>query len=181
LDHCDHGYARFSTPDIAAAAARFLTLLASLDRTEHLLAALRTIRGDVDQRIGTAVSPQRQFSIGGDMDSRKSPRIPVECPLSFCAEGPAGQVIAQDTGTIRDLSSSGCSIQSPTALDKGAYLRITIALPGHDAQVDVDLAKVRWASQHDFGVEFLVLNDREQARLRGFVAFRQDSKPLTLR
>jgi hypothetical protein len=115
------------------------------------------------------------------MDSRKNPRIHIECPLSFCAEGPAGQVILQDTGTIRNLSWSGCSIQSPTALDKGAYLRMTIALPGHDARVDVDLAKVRWATQHGFGVEFLVLNDREQARLRGFVVFRQDSEPLTLR
>jgi PilZ domain-containing protein len=115
------------------------------------------------------------------MDSRKGPRIHVECPLSFCAEGPAGQVIVQDTGTICDLSWSGCSIQSPTALDKGAYLRMTITLPGQDANVAVDLAKVRWASEQGFGVEFLVLNEREQARLRGFVTFRQDSDQLTLR
>jgi hypothetical protein len=168
--------------DIAGAAARFLTLLGSLDATEHLLAARAP---DHSRRPPSQIeaAPDHATAVqhGGDMDSRKNPRIHIECPLSFCAEGPAGQVIVQDIGTIRNLSWSGCSIQSPTALDKGAYLRMTIALPGHDAHVDVDLAKVRWASQHGFGVEFLVLNDREQARLRGFVAFRQDSEPLTLR
>ena len=167
--------------DVATAAARFLTLLGSLDRTEHLLAVLRTLRGDVDDSTEAAPDQATAVHDGGDMDSRKNPRVHIECPLSFCAEGPSGQVIVQDIGTIRNLSWSGCSIQSPTALDKGAYLRMTIALPGHDTQVDVDLAKVRWATEHGFGVEFLVLNDREQARLRGFVTFRQDSEPLTLR
>jgi len=115
------------------------------------------------------------------MESRKNPRVDVACSLSFFAELLAGQVIVQDTGTTCNLSWSGCSIQSQTALYKGSYLRMTISLPGHDASLDVDLAKVRWASQHGFGVEFLVFNDREQARLRGFVTSRYDEARLTLR
>ena len=108
------------------------------------------------------------------MESRKNPRVDIACHLSFFAEGPTGQVILQDKGTTCNLSWSGCSIQSPTALDKGSYLRMTIMLPGHAATLDVDLAKVRWANANGFGVEFLVFNDREQARLRGFVTSRHE-------
>jgi PilZ domain len=108
--------------------------------------------------------------------SRKYARVGIDCPLSFAAEEPSGSVLTEEKGTTCDLSWNGCAILSGTPMEKGSYLRLKIALPGHDSELDIDLAKVRWASPHRFGVEFLVLNPQEQARLRGFVTSRHDSE-----
>jgi|RhiMetdeSRZDD1v2_1073273.scaffolds.fasta_scaffold63178_2 PilZ domain len=110
------------------------------------------------------------------MSSRKYPRIPIDCQLSFSKEEPIGRFLAEDRGTTCNLSWNGCAIQSQAQVDKGWYLQMRIALPGHDLALDIELAKVRWASQQSFGVEFLVLNAQEQARLRVFVTSRHDTE-----
>jgi hypothetical protein len=112
------------------------------------------------------------------MSSRKFPRIHIDCPLSFSTEEPTGRMTAYDSGTTFNLSWNGCAIQSQTPVTKGWYVQVRIALPGHDIELDIELAKVRWATQHSFGVEFLVLNEREQAKLRGFVQSRHDNESI---
>jgi len=110
------------------------------------------------------------------MGSRKYARVGIDCALSFATEEPSGRGATEEKGTTCNLSWNGCAILSGTRVEKGSYLKLKIALPGHDSELDIDLAKVRWASPHRFGVEFLVLNPQEQARLRGFVTSRHDNE-----
>ncbi|WP_447979820.1 PilZ domain-containing protein [Candidatus Nitrospira bockiana] len=108
------------------------------------------------------------------MNLRQRRRIHVECPLSFLEEEPTGEIGKQDSGRLVNLSSGGCAIESAMPVDKGRYLRMSIMLPGHERRLEVDLAKVRWTTQHGFGVEFLVLESLEQIRLRSFIAWRNE-------
>ena len=112
------------------------------------------------------------------MASRRYPRIRIDCPLSFSTDESSGGVFTQDKGITCDLSWNGCAIQSPTQVDKGSYLQMRIALPGHDVELNIELAKVRWATEQSFGVEFLVLTRQQQARLRGFVTSHDDDESL---
>ena len=74
--------------------------------------------------------------------SRKYPRIRIDCQLSFSTEEPSGRGLAQDRGTTCNLSWNGCAIQSQTRVDMGRYLQMRIALPGHDLELEIELAKV---------------------------------------
>lgn len=70
-------------------------------------------------------------------------------------------------GCVRDLSPLGCRIESDTSLQPGTELELCFFYgSGKTVPITVELATVRWAKGHEFGVKFLRLQSHEEARLR---------------
>ncbi|HKW86484.1 MAG TPA: PilZ domain-containing protein [Nitrospiraceae bacterium] len=93
------------------------------------------------------------------MDLRKVPRIRVHF-RSFFADG---QVDGE--GTVMDLSTKGCKIDSTTPVQPITELEAWFFLPDHDRPMKVQLAEVRWTRGRAFGLEFLSMRSEDQERL----------------
>ena len=94
------------------------------------------------------------------MEKRKHPRLVCEYSISF--EG----VKITGSGTVNNLSLSGCSLQSDTDVHTGAYLELQISPPDHESPIQVGLATVRWVNGQESGLEFINLDTEQQKRLR---------------
>ena len=95
-------------------------------------------------------------------EERKFRRVPVELFSLISDGGPEGN------GTTVNLSREGCAIHSTTPVKTGDYLRVLIFPSANQAPIEVDLARVRWATNQQFGVEFMTLAPREAIRLQDF-------------
>lgn len=96
-------------------------------------------------------------------ENRKFQRVPVECFSVFSVEGPEG------SGTVVNLSREGCTVCSASPLPLGAALRVLIYPGANQAPIEVEVARVRWATLGQFGVEFMTLAPREATRLQEFL------------
>ena len=98
------------------------------------------------------------------MEHRKHQRYQFHCEIWF--PGKEKSV----AGTVSDLSMGGCKVGSPTPVDTGTHLELRIHFtPESKFPMKVDLAKVIWAMERAFGLEFIRMQPEEQARLRSFV------------
>lgn len=93
------------------------------------------------------------------MELRKYPRFPVQLPISFTAEEVEGE------GTIYNLSTGGCAVESNTHVPEDSYLQLRIHIPDHRSPIAIELAAVRWALRREFGVEFISLRGEDRERL----------------
>ncbi len=75
-----------------------------------------------------------------------------------------------EAGTVTDLSLSGCKVDSKASVYIGMYLTLQMYLPGHESPLKLDQAVVRWAKEHEFGLEFISMRPEEEERLRRFVS-----------
>ena len=68
---------------------------------------------------------------------------------------------------IVDLSKSGCSAESETAVEVGMILELSIFLSDYDWRLHIDRSVVRWVHGQTFGLEFQSLRPvhRERRRL----------------
>jgi hypothetical protein len=83
----------------------------------------------------------------------------------------AGGSMVGGEGCLQDLSHYGCRMESATALQPGTELELCFFYGSLEAvPISVELATVRWAKGHEFGVKFLRLQSREEARLRHVIA-----------
>lgn len=102
------------------------------------------------------------------LDSLHGPR---ELPLTF-----VGDVIEEETqGVVFNLSLAGCTIRSRTAVPARSFLRLVIHAA--NGPITIPMAVVRWATTHQFGVDFLILPVRERAKLIELVWTFQDGSP----
>ncbi len=97
------------------------------------------------------------------MNQRKHVRFHVELHCSFVGDQFAGE------GTVLDLSMEGCRVRSDTPTLKGVYMEVFITLLGQIPPLPIELAVVRWSPGSVFGLEFIRIADRHQARLRRYV------------
>ncbi len=98
------------------------------------------------------------------MEQRKHRRYRFLCEIWF--PGKEKSV----AGTVTDLSMGGCKVGSPTPVDTGTHLELRIHFtPESKFPMTVDLAKVIWAMERAFGLEFIRMQPEQQARLRGVV------------
>lgn len=97
------------------------------------------------------------------MDDRRSDRLLVHCPVVFLGEHVVGK------GTMTDLSSVGCGVESTTVLRKGTHLSLHVTVPGQEDSVMVNAAAVRWSLGRRFGLKFLKVKPAERARLQKFL------------
>jgi PilZ domain-containing protein len=83
------------------------------------------------------------------MDNRLRRRIPIQCSV----------VLANDDfvteGTVLNLGVAGCAVASKKALSRGEYVKLDLYLPDHKPALQVPVAKVRWADNGQYGMEFL--------------------------
>lgn len=97
------------------------------------------------------------------MNRRKHVRFHVELRCSFAGDQFDGE------GTVLDLSMEGCRVRSATPMLKGVYMEVFITLLGQIPPLPIELAVVRWSPGSVFGLEFIRITDRHQARLRRYV------------
>jgi hypothetical protein len=97
------------------------------------------------------------------MNRRKHPRFDVELQSSFVGDQYTGE------GLVLDLSMEGCRMRCDTSLLKGAYVDLFINLLGQIPPVPIELAVIRWSAGPIFGLEFIRIVDRHQARLRRYL------------
>lgn len=69
-------------------------------------------------------------------------------------------------GRSTDLSSNGCSIESEQRISPQMFLTLRIHLPNCPKAVTVTIARVRWAEESVFGVEFIQLPHNDQLQLK---------------
>ena len=93
------------------------------------------------------------------MDLRKIARIRVHFRSFFSATQIEGE------GTVKDLSTKGCKIDSDRLVQSGTALEVWFFLPDHDRPLKVQLAEVRWARGREFGLEFLTMRSQDAERL----------------
>ncbi len=98
------------------------------------------------------------------MPLRYAHRYPSQCSITFLGD----QIIGE--GTVRNVSTGGWKVDSDQPVQRGNYFALRVSLPDQAAPIKVDLAAVRWSSGREFGLEFLRMQQKEQARLRRFVS-----------
>jgi hypothetical protein len=64
----------------------------------------------------------------------------------------------------------GCKIVSDLEVKTGARLTVNLQIPEQPTALTVQVATVQWILEHEFGVEFLEIQERERARLEQFLA-----------
>ncbi len=87
----------------------------------------------------------------------------MNCPATFIVEDVEG------VGTIDNLSERGCAISSTVVVPGEGYATVSITLPDQAEPLCVDLARVRWATQTGFGLEFRMLSHAARQRLMRFL------------
>ena len=97
-------------------------------------------------------------------EERKSRRFPVELTSLFSADEP------EWSGTAIDLSREGCAIRSTTPVQKGDYLHVLIFPGANQTPIEVGVARVQWAANEQFGVEFITLTPRDATRLQDLLS-----------
>lgn len=95
----------------------------------------------------------------GSLDLRKVPRIRVHFRSFFAGGHIDGE------GTVLDLSTKGCKVDSDTNVQPVTELEVWFFLPDHDRPIRVQLAEVRWTRGRAFGLEFLSMQSEDRERL----------------
>ncbi len=98
------------------------------------------------------------------MELRRFQRFPLQCPISLLTNG------RNEEGTMVNLSTSGCAVESNKSLQKGRELPVLLHLPDGKPPLEIKVAQVRWSRGQQFGLKFLTMEHDQQARLRRFVA-----------
>ncbi len=99
------------------------------------------------------------------MDLRRDPRHRVRFASSFSVAR-----VAEADGVAVDLSLRGCRISSKTPVTPWTTLELHISLPGQRWPLKISQVGVRWAEAGEFGVEFVVMPDEAQQRLRQLIS-----------
>jgi len=106
------------------------------------------------------------------MQQRRHPRVSVNGKIRMVADTPEGLVTL--TGTLVDLSVSGCAIRVYTNLDSQREARLELALNGDVLWVP---GQIVWTRTRDrawvVGIEFDRLVPAKQRLLMRFVAERR--------
>ncbi len=97
------------------------------------------------------------------MDPRVSHRIPIHYPIVFLGDNFTGE------GTVVDISEDGCAVGSDATVGPGTRLTLDIFLPDEELPIAIEQAVVRWAKEHEFGLEFISMRPEEEERLRDVV------------
>ena len=72
-------------------------------------------------------------------------------------------------GVLVDLSARGCRISTETSVTLGTDLVLRVHLPDRDWPAEIAVAKVHWAAETEFGVEFLQMSGAAAERVQRVV------------
>ena len=93
-------------------------------------------------------------------ERRITPRFRVQFRTTFCAAP-----TRDGTGTILDLSTGGCRVESSVSLTSGLALELRIYAPDLDWPLMIEAATVQWVSSQTFGLAFFRMTESERQRL----------------
>lgn len=99
------------------------------------------------------------------VELRKAKRFPVEASVAFTGV----ELIREGEGVVYNLSKGGCAIRSKHLVWPGIYLSLRLHLPRATEPVIIDMAVVRWAEAQQFGLEFMLVKEGEEARVSRFL------------
>ena len=108
-------------------------------------------------------------------EQRQSHRFLVQFTISLLQDG----VMVGD-GTVYDLSTYGCKVESQVNVGAGYCMALQLYLPDHQdppTPLMVEVAAVRWTIQLKFGLEFIRLTSGEQQRLHRYIKTLQTTSP----
>jgi hypothetical protein len=97
------------------------------------------------------------------MKDERQVRREVQLPVSFIGD-------VRGAGTVRNLSTGGCKIESDIHARDTQLLVLRLSLPQETSPVVIDVAAVRWSRDLLFGVQFLSVKAGEQQRLDRYLA-----------
>ena len=100
-------------------------------------------------------------------EQRVEPRVAVRFHAMV-----SGSVESEETGTILDLSTSGCRLESQLLMLPGFSLELRIAVPGLEWALMIDGADVQWADEDRAGLAFVQIRETERQQLNELVAAR---------
>ena len=106
------------------------------------------------------------------MVTRKHPRFPVSLSSTLVYQNRFSHA-----GSIRDLSTKGCRVDSIISPFTGMQLAMQLHIPGEPKPIVIDNAAVRWADSAGIGLEFLTVAPRHQDRLNRMI---QQLQPKTI-
>lgn len=109
--------------------------------------------------------------LGARMDLRAAIRLPVSCPVVLtagCLEG---------RGCLINLSVWGCAMRAPVGVRRGDRCTVALLMPDEDAPLLIQLARVRWSTGRECGVEFLNMTAPARSRLRRFLLALRAASP----
>ena len=98
-------------------------------------------------------------------------RVPTPFACSFARIGLQRWLAAERAGlgVVLDVSLNGARVMSPTSMNPGDQLAISLRLPDQAARMNVD-ATVRWGNRHTFGLEFTAVSPLAKTRLQKFLS-----------
>ncbi len=97
------------------------------------------------------------------MEGQRQERKEVQLPVSFIGD-------ARGVGTVRNLSSDGCKIESESQISETQLLVLRISVPHEISPIVIDVAAVRWSKSPTCGVQFMSVKEAEQQRLDRYLA-----------
>lgn len=104
-------------------------------------------------------------------EKRHNRRFQVTLPISFTGK-------EKGIGIVRNLSRGGCQMECVTDLTVRDSLIMHLTLSPDEAPLTIEAASVRRYDEHLFSVAFLVMDTKEQERLRLYLSnFDEKQRP----
>lgn len=97
------------------------------------------------------------------MEKRNNRRFQVSLPISFTG-------IEKGIGIVRNLSKGGCQMESTAPIIARDSLIMHLTLSPDEAPLAIEAASVRRYDEHLFSVAFLIMDIKEQERLRVYLS-----------
>jgi hypothetical protein len=98
------------------------------------------------------------------LQDRRGRRIALTCRMFFF-----GNDDFEGEGEALDVSTSGCSAQSPVEVKVGMTLKLSLFLSDFNWPLRVDQAIVRWVDGKRFGLEFTSIRPAQRERMRNLI------------
>jgi PilZ domain len=104
-------------------------------------------------------------------EKRHNLRIQVTLPISFMGK-------EKGIGIVRNLSRGGCQMECMADIAVQDSLIMHLTLSPDEAPLVIEAASVRRCDEHLFSVTFLVMDTKEQERLRLYLSnFDETQRP----
>lgn len=97
------------------------------------------------------------------MNLRSESRLPITCSVTF-----SGYKLELE-GQVRNLSLSGCALESEEPIKPGTPLFLSVSLPDSDEPLEIELATVRWSQEGACGLKTIIMGLDSRERLQTFL------------
>ena len=96
------------------------------------------------------------------MNQRQYERYIVEFPVRL-----AGDCVG--VGIVYNLCMGGCKIVTDQSLTVGGMVALALDVPREPLPISIRVTTVRWMLKHEFGIEFLGMEEAQRERLANYL------------